>query len=293
MNNDQAVALCKPLDEVTERTIRCVSEAATALDITVLLCGATARVLVLEHIYGCEPGRQTNDVDFVFAVNDWSQRHELARRLTATGLWESQRGKPLHRLSTTSSGRNVYPLDLIPYGVIENEHGDISWPPKQEFVMSMLGFAEANRHAMRVAVAKNLVINVVDIVSIAMLKLIAWHDKKLDHDPDGQRKHAQDFASILKGYGDLPANQDRVYTEAPSVFERADGDVLLVGAWLLGREVGGRAGDLTQRRLQAVFAERDKLLLNMQATVFFTSPEHSEEFLSYFEDGLGLSGRPI
>lgn len=287
MINDQPVALRKPLNEVTERTIRCVCEAASALDINLLLCGATARVLLLEHIYECEPGRQTNDVDFVFAVNDWSQHDALARQLTATGLWESKRGKPLHRLSPTALGRNVYPLDLIPYGAIENEHGDISWPPRQEIAMSMLGFAEADRCAMRVVVAQDLVINVVDIVSIAMLKLIAWHDRKLD--PDGQRKHAQDFASILKGYGELPPNRDRVYTKAPDVFERADGDVLLVGAWLLGREVGERAGDLTWHKLQAVFDERDKLMRNMQATVFFTATERSEEFFTYFVDGFQSS----
>ena len=153
--------------------------------------------------------------------------------------------------------------------------------------MSMLGFAEADRCAMRVVVAQDLVINVVDIVSIAMLKLIAWHDRKLD--PDGQRKHAQDFASILKGYGELPPNRDRSYTKAPGVFERADGDVLLVGAWLLGREVGERAGDLTWHKLQAVFDERDKLMRNMQATVFFTATERSEEFFTYFVDGFQSS----
>ena len=229
MNNDLPAALIKPLDEMTERTIRYVCEAANALGINVLLCGATARVLVLEHIYGCEPDRQTHDVDFAFSVNDWAQHEALAHSLTATGLW--QRGKHLHQLLASQMNGGVYPLDLVPYGAIENERGDISWPPKQEFEMSVLGFAEADRYAMRVAVAQDLVINVVGIVSIAMLKLIAWHDRKVD--PDPRRKHAQDFALMLKNYGEFEFGKDRFYTEAPSVFERADGDVFLVGAWLL------------------------------------------------------------
>ena len=266
---------------MTERTIRCVCAAANALDINVLLCGATARVVVLEHIYGCEPERQTNDIDFAFSVNDWAQHDALARSLTATGLW--QRGRRLHQLLPSQMSGDVYPVDLVPFGAIENEHGNISWPPKQEFEMSVLGFAEANRYAMRVAVAQDLVINVVGIVSIAMLKLIAWHDRKLD--PDPRRKHAQDFATILRKYHEFKFNEDRMYSEVPVVFEQADGDVRLVGACLLGQDVGRRAEARTGNRLRSVFAMRHQLLGDMLATSFFASTENAEEILSYFVEG--------
>ena len=266
---------------MTERTIRCVWEAANALGINVLLCGATARVLVLEHIHGCDPERQTHDVDFAFAVNDWSQHDALARRLTATGLW--QRSQRLHQLLPSQMNGGVYPLDLVPYGAIENDHGDISWPPKQEFDMSVLGFAEATEYAMRVAVAQDLVITVVDIVSIAMLKLIAWHDRKLD--PDPRRKHAQDFALMLKNYGEFEFRKDRFYAEAPSVFERAEGDICLVGAWLLGHDVGNRAATRTREKLQSVFAVQNQLLRDVQATSYFVSTARAAEILSYFVEG--------
>jgi predicted nucleotidyltransferase len=285
LRDDEPIALIKPLDELTERTIRRVYEAANALNLEVLLCGATARVLVLEHIFGCEPDRKTNDVDFAFAVNDWSQHDALVVQLTATGLWE--RDKPLHRLKPSSPSAGVYQLDLVPYGNIANEHGNISWPPKREFEMSMLGFAEANTFAMRVTVTHDVVISVVDPTSSAMLKLIAWHDRKLD--PDHRRKHAQDFASILKNYGEYRVNEERVYTAMPSVFERADGDVRLVGAWLLGHDVRHRAAALTCDRLRSVFAMRNELLRDMLATRAFLSTEHADEFLSYFVDGFESS----
>ena len=281
MNNDPPKALIKPLDPMTERTIRCVCAAANALGINVLLCGATARVLVLEHIHGCEPERQTHDIDFAFAVNDWAQHHALAQSLTATGLW--QRGKHLHQLLPSQMNGGVYPLDLVPYGAIENERGEISWPPKQAFAMSVLGFAEADRYAMRVAVAQDLVITVVDIVSIAMLKLIAWHDRKLE--PDPRRKHAQDFALMIKNYGEFEFRKDRFYTEAPSVFERADGDVCLVGAWLLGHDVGDRVAARTRDKLQSVFAVKNQLLGDIQATSYFVSTARAEEILGYFVEG--------
>jgi predicted nucleotidyltransferase len=280
LSDDVVKKLVKQLDPVTEQTIRSVYEAANSLSIDVLLCGATARMLVLEHVYGCHPDRQTKDVDFAFAVNDWSQHEKLVQCLVATGLW--QRGQRQHQLLSLLKNY-VYPLDLVPYGAIADEQGSIRWPPKQEFEMSVLGFAEANSYAMRVAVAQDLVIDVVDVVSIVMLKLIAWRDRRLD--PEPRRKHAQDFVLILRRYGEFKFNEDRVYSEVPMVFDRADADVCLVGAWLLGTDVGRRAEALTQDRLRSVFTVRHHLLSDMQATNFFASPESAEALLSYFVEG--------
>ncbi len=278
MRDDPAIQLIKPLDLITERTIRSVCEAANALGIDVLLCGATARVLVLEHIYGLEPDRKTNDVDFAFAVHDWPQHEQLVQRLIDTGSW--LRGKKGHDLLPIT---DMLPIDLVPYGQIANKQGNIHWPPRRAFEMSVLGLAEANSHALRVAVAHDLQISIVDIISTAMLKLIAWRDRRLD--PDARRRHAQDFASILKNYGEFKFNEERLYADAPDIFARADGDVRFVGAWLLGQDVGRRAAGLTRDRLRKVFDAKDSLLLDIQATAFRDSSDDPSIFLSYFVEG--------
>lgn len=293
MSDDAAITLKKPLDPLTERTIREVCEGANAVGIEVLLCGATARVLVLEHVYGHEPDRQTRDVDFAFAVDNWSQHERLAQRLVETGHW--LRGKKGHDLLAVTG---VLPIDLVPYGPIANEQGDIHWPPQRAFEMSVLGLVEANNHALRVSIANDLRVSVVDIVSTAMLKLIAWRDRKLD--PDARRRHAQDFAWILKSYGDFRFNEHRVYEDVPEVFEKAGYDVRLVGAWLLGHDVGRRVAGLTRERVRSVLDESTLLLVDIQATVFRASPSEAGVFLCFFVDGFevttdqdcGLGGNP-
>lgn len=278
MSDDAAIILKKPLDPLTESTIRRVYEGANAIGIEVLLCGATARVVVLEHVYGHEPDRHTRDVDFAFAVDNWSQHEQLVQRLVDTGHW--LRGKKGHDLLAVTG---VLPIDLVPYGLIANEQGDIHWPPKQVFEMSVLGLVEANTHALRVSIANDLQVSVVDIVSTAMLKLIAWRDRKLD--PDARRRHAQDFASILRNYGDFGVNEHRLYADFPDVSEKAGYDVRLVGAWLLGHDVGRRVAGLTRERVRSVFDESALLLVDIQATVFRFSPSEAGSFLCYFVDG--------
>ena len=49
------------------------SQAAEYVEASWLLVGATARILLLENIYGLPQGRATQDVDFGVQVGDWAQ----------------------------------------------------------------------------------------------------------------------------------------------------------------------------------------------------------------------------
>ena len=63
-----------------------VSQAAHDLGIPYVVVGATARDLVLHHVYGAKVQRATTDVDFGFQVSDWNHFNAMKRRLSELGF---------------------------------------------------------------------------------------------------------------------------------------------------------------------------------------------------------------
>ncbi len=61
------------IDPLTRSVIREVKSAVTDLGLDVFLVGATARIILLENVFGLHTGRATRDVDFAFAVENWDQ----------------------------------------------------------------------------------------------------------------------------------------------------------------------------------------------------------------------------
>jgi hypothetical protein len=51
-----------PVEPITLSVIRKIHEASKALGFSVLLVGATARIILLENIFGLKAGRSTTDV---------------------------------------------------------------------------------------------------------------------------------------------------------------------------------------------------------------------------------------
>jgi predicted nucleotidyltransferase len=60
--------LKRPIDGVTLAIIREIQTAADALGHRAMLVGATARIILVEHVFGLPTGRATRDVDFAFAM---------------------------------------------------------------------------------------------------------------------------------------------------------------------------------------------------------------------------------
>ncbi|UUZ51569.1 hypothetical protein LP420_20900 [Massilia sp. B-10] len=65
--------LKRPIDGMNLVVIRELHTAASALGLRALLIGATARVVLIEHVLGLDAGRATRDVDFAFAMETWAQ----------------------------------------------------------------------------------------------------------------------------------------------------------------------------------------------------------------------------
>lgn len=77
----QSIRADRPIDPITAEILREVAAAAEAEGVDHMLVGATARDVLLTHVFGLEVRRATYDVDFAVAVKDWEQFDALRTRL--------------------------------------------------------------------------------------------------------------------------------------------------------------------------------------------------------------------
>jgi len=235
----------KPLDPISIRVIRAVKSVADELGIASFMVGATARIILLEHVFGLPPSRATRDIDFAFAVESWEQFQALKQRLVSTASFTQlervapQLERVAQRLKFKSEGMNhSFVVDLIPFGGLETEANTIAWPPDMSVIMNVAGYRDAHVAAVLVEIEPGLIISLASLPSIAILKIFAWMDRGTE-DP----KDAIDLVTLLRQYHEA-GNQDRVYSEASSALEAVGYDIELAGAWLLC----GRSVAIGQRR---------------------------------------------
>jgi predicted nucleotidyltransferase len=90
----------RPVHPVTIALLRHVRDAAQQLGSEFAVAGATARDIVLWHVYGIRAERATRDVDVAVCAVSWDAHRELTSRLEATGLFTA-RGLSTHWFSRT------------------------------------------------------------------------------------------------------------------------------------------------------------------------------------------------
>lgn len=240
----------RPIDSLTLSVIRAVRDVATDLGLETFLVGATARIILLEHVYGLRTGRATRDVDFAFAVENWDQFQSIKQALIATTTFEAMERVEQRLIYKPADITQKFVVDIIPFGGLEGENNMIAWPPDMTALMSVAGFSDAHASAVHVEVEPSLVISIASIPGIAVLKLFAWVDRGQE-DP----KDAIDLITLLRQYNEA-GNQQRVYEDAAAALEAAGYDVELAGAWLLGVDAAALSSPATQSQLDALFADR-------------------------------------
>jgi len=239
-----SVARDRPVDPLEIAILRQVDPVARALGIEYLVTGATARDIMLIGVFGLETGRGTRDVDLAIAVDGWPAFGAIRARLVATGAFEADR-QVVHRLFHLRGGRRGYPIDLIPFGGIEDLGAMIAWPPDRSVVMNVAGYREAFDAAAPVEIDSGFVVRVVSLPGLAILKLLAWADRGAA-DP----RDAIDLAMLLRQYG-TAGNEDRLYGAEIGVLEAVSYDLDLAGARLLGRDAARISATETRARLLA------------------------------------------
>jgi predicted nucleotidyltransferase len=245
------------------RVVRELNTVATDLQVPFFLAGAAARDLVLVNLWGQSPGRATANIDFAFAIKDWSQFEQLREQLLATKVFERMRHKKQRLLYADSEYGFKVPVDFIPFGGIASEAQTIAWPPEGDFVMNVSGFEEALASALSIELEPRLVISVASLPGLAILKTIAWADRHLENNKD-----AGDLYRILTAY-DRAGNESRIYDEEMELLESVDYDLTLAGACLLGRDVARIAHSTTAHQIRNLLnseSQTDLLISHMVTT---------------------------
>ena len=238
----------RPLGPLLLGLIRILDDVATRLDIPYFVIGATARDILMEHVYALESGRATHDVDFAVAVPSWEAFAELKARLIATG--EFLLGETAHRL-LFGTDPGAYPLDLVPFDGVEHD-GEIAWPPDGDFVMNIAGYADAHASALTVEIAPGFCVKIVSLPAMVILKILAWTDR-----PD-RDKHASDVLLLLRHYHEA-GQFDRIYDTDADLLAAFDYDLELAGSALLGRDAKRDVAPGTRDLVLDAFADERKV----------------------------------
>ena len=218
----------RPIDPAIVAVLRAVHAAAHAQRLDFFIAGALARDIWLDYIYQVPVARLTRDIDVGIQVSSWGEFEGLRERLISDAAFTPDAHR-LHRLFMPSSG---VPLDIVPFGGVEDSERRIAWPPEGETVMSLLGFAEAFRAAPLLELAPQLSVRVTSLAGLAALKLFSWSERGRETNRD-----AVDFWMILRNYGD-PCHRERLLLEEDEMLTAEDYDVRRAGARLLGADMG-------------------------------------------------------
>jgi predicted nucleotidyltransferase len=255
-----SVARERPLDPVMLEVLRQVDRVARELVLDSYVVGAMARDILLTGVFGLSAGRATRDVDLAVAVEGWPQFEAIKVRLVGTGAFNSDERVAQRLYYRAASAGRGYPLDLIPFGGLEQPEGKIAWPPDRSVVMNVAGYGEAFASAVPVEVEPGFAVRVASLPGLAILKLVAWADRGT-----GDPRDAIDLATLLRQYG-AAGNEDRLYGTEIEVLEAVNYDLDLAGARLLGMDAGRIATAPTHGQVLALFGDpacRDRLVLHV------------------------------
>lgn len=214
------------IDEALFEVLSVFSQAAKSVGVPWLVVGATARILLLENVYGLPQGRATRDVDFGVQVGDWAQYKTLCERLKEQGVYTAER-KPEKRFRT----KQDMVFDLVPYGGVEDRKGRVFWPPDEDDVMTVRGFGSAAQAAIEVVANKQLTVPVISPCGLCELKLFAWEERHKQQ----PGKDAQDIAYIIK-YIEAIYPADKLFNDYLPAVEVADYNMPLAGLFQLGKD---------------------------------------------------------
>lgn len=243
-----SLKLLNNIDSKTLSLFKVVDKIIYNLNIPYMVVGASARDLILHHVYDARIVRATTDIDFGIQVTDWNAFKELKNELLKNGFNLTSSEQKFKSPENTM-------IDIIPFGKIEDNNSSIKWPPKGVIEMNMLGFQEAYEHAIQVVIQENPLIKipVVSLNGIVLLKIIAWSDR----DVSLRTRDAKDLAYIFENYENALNIRNRIYEEID--MEKYDWDISLASAHLLGFDSATIAKNKTKNKIIQILNENLKL----------------------------------
>jgi predicted nucleotidyltransferase len=201
-----------------------------ALEVDFCVIGA----LVPELLLGVTPRRLTNDADVTVVLDTLADFERLKARLAEFGF-------ALTRLPYRLRHRDGGWVDLLPYSKALAPTGNLDMTEDLSF--NMVGFDQVLPNAVQASIASDLTVPIAPLPLYALLKLVAY----------GDRKEPKDLGSVLHCLRHYAQDEDRRYgldhDEKSVPFERTC-------AYLLGQD-GRRFSGSVARSVGMVLDEFD------------------------------------
>ncbi len=150
------------------------------------LIGALVPAILLSSEIGM---RETRDADHVIKLASWAEWETVIADLVQLGFMRS-RGEQEHRLHY-----RIAEIDLIPYGITSGPDEVLVWR-KSGNEMNLTGFSEVFEHAVLIEIVKGLTLPVIPLWLFAVLKILAYLDRKFPRD-------LRDLVYVLEHYESL------------------------------------------------------------------------------------------
>lgn len=239
---------------VHEEIINLVAQASKTTGVEVMLVGAYARDYWREHFQAPGRLRTTHDVDFACQVMSWGDFAVLVECLKSTYGLAADRGSK-HTLWL----RDEMSIDLVPYGDIADQNGEVAWPPDFETTLCVLGYAAAKKDAATIHIGCSS-IKIIRPHWLALLKLLAYTENST------RTKDLIDLYYLVDNYFDFIDEDSRLYSVGASdadLLEEDDFDSRVAGARMIVRDCVRTSLDDTRRIMAkiAVFNHHDRLAL--------------------------------
>jgi len=284
-SNRLSISLERPVDPATLHILELIDSLLRRAKIPYMLVGATARDLLLFHVFGQKVTRATFDLDFAILVDSWEQFATVKRLfLDIPGFTDKGReAQRLHYLTAEAAYETI--VDIIPFGKLETKDRTIAWPPDADVIMNVVAFSDAFENAIVVDVDSNLSVPVTSLPGLAILKLFAWLDRHYDRD-------VQDIRKLIETYTDA-GNVERLYEEENDELKRVGFDTVLAGAFLLGKDMQRIMDTKVRRKLLTLLSEKElaELIRQLARTmsVLDDRTESAEALLEALFRGMALA----
>ena len=197
--------------------LRRLTDSFSKMDKEFYVIGATARDIIMQQLLDTASSRRTKDLDIAIAIPDWNTFEQVKQNLIDDGFKKSR-----HMRQRFFYGE--YELDIVPYGVVAKEDGNIYWPPEEEIAMSVKGFDEVLSEAITVSIDNDFKVKIASLHGLFLLKFNAWLDRNAKTSKD-----AEDLSFIFSNY--FLANLEREIHQEVYDWENFD-DYIVGGYWL-------------------------------------------------------------
>lgn len=283
-SNQLSISPERPVDLFIVNILGLIGRLLRDAGVPYMLVGATARDLLLHHVFGHAVTRATYDLDFAILVDSWG-RFAIVKQLFLETPGFTDNGRSGQRLYYQPDDAPFATIvDIIPFGKLETAERTIAWPPDADIVMNVAAFSDVFENSLRVEVRPDLVIPVASLPGLAVLKLYAWLDRHEDRD-------VQDLRKLMETYADA-GNFDRLYEEEVQELEKVDFDTTLAGSYLLGTDARRIIEESVRRQISAALSgdQLPALIARLARTMSTLEDrtQSAEALLGAFLRGMGL-----